>query len=93
MCVCVCVRVCCSQVCFARLPWALGEKAHIQLNRKRINISSFVTRPGSDFLIINGLYYSGFLDSAELVDPPQGIIRWIPDTWSQIAFVPGFAML
>ncbi|OLQ04045.1 Attractin [Symbiodinium microadriaticum] len=52
-------------------------------NSKYMNISSFATRTGEgaaliDVLQINGQSYSGFLESAELLAPPQGIIRWIP---------------
>ncbi|CAE7603600.1 Scube1 [Symbiodinium natans] len=49
-------------------------------NTKRLSVSNFETETGYDFLEINGRPYSGTYTSADVLDPPQGLIRWVADT-------------
>ncbi|CAE7226101.1 Scube1 [Symbiodinium microadriaticum] len=51
-------------------------------NSKYLSVSKFVTEDGYDYLEINGRVYSGTYTSADLLDPPQGLIKWSPDTWT-----------
>ena len=48
--------------------------------RKYIDVASFKTETDFDFLYINGKYMDGIKDSAELLGPPQGLIKWAPDS-------------
>ena len=48
-------------------------------NSKYLSVSTFVTEVGYDYLEINGRVYSGTYTSADLLDPPQGLIKWAPD--------------
>ena len=48
-------------------------------NTKRLSVSNFETETGYDFLEINGRPYSGTYTSADVLDPPQGLIRWVAD--------------
>ena len=51
-------------------------------NSKYLNVSHFETENGWDYLEINGRKYSGTYTFADLLDPPQGLIKWAPDEWT-----------